>query len=451
MQNLNELLAQAKELLKDEVTTITFETWIKGLEIKSENNGNIELLTSTDWQKETVEAKYKDLLTNTFKFILNRECTISILSKESMSVDEINNINMEVKVENNSNYQYTSLKPEYTFDTFVIGDNNSFAQAAAQAVANAPGTLYNPLYIVGGAGLGKTHLMHAIGNELLHKNKDAKILYITSETFVNDFIDSIKNNTGDSFRAKYRNVDLLLIDDIQFIAGKIKVEEEFFNTFNQLKDNNKQIVITSDKTPNEIPELEDRLITRFQWGVIAEIGKPTFETRLAILKKKVEFENIIIDNEILTNIANSVDSNIRELEGILNKLVAQTSLTHTPITMEMAEKAINGIVKEKEKIVSSEFIQETVAKYFSINVEDLKSSKRSNDVTHPRQIAMYLCRNVAGMSLPQIGKDFGHRDHTTVMHACTKIEKEIKDSSSNNSQNTKLVVESLKKILLDKF
>ena len=281
------------------------------------------------------------------------------------------------------------------------------------------------------------------GNSILRNNRESKILYVTSEKFTNQLINAIKDNKNEQFRTKYRNIDVLLIDDIQFIAGKERIQEEFFHTFNTLHESGKQIILSSDRPPKDIQLLEDRLKSRFEWGLIADISNPDYETRLAILRKKAQLDNIIIDDEILSNIANRIDSNIREREGTLNKLIAKSSLTNSSITMEMAEKAINDIVSQQDKVISSEFIQETVAKYFNISAKELKGSKRSNDIAFPRQIAMYLCRNVAQMSLPQIGKDFGKRDHTTVMHACNKIEKEIKEN-----QNTKLIVESVKNILI---
>ena len=311
------------------------------------------------------------------------------------------------------------------------------------AVAEAPATSYNPLFIYGGVGLGKTHLMHAIGNEILRNNRNANILYVTSENFTNQLINAIKDNKNEQFRAKYRNIDVLLIDDIQFIAGKERVQEEFFHTFNTLHENGKQVIISSDRPPKDINLLEDRLKSRFEWGLIADISNADYETRLAILRKKAQLDNIIIDDEILANIANRIDTNIRELEGALNKLIARASLINSPITMEMSEWAINEIVSSKDKVISSNFIQETVAKYFNIDPKDLVGAKRSNDVVFPRQIAMYLCRTVPQISLPQIGRDFGNRDHTTVMHACNKIDKEIKEN-----KNTKLIVESVKNILL---
>ncbi len=288
--------------------------------------------------------------------------------------------------------------------------------------------------------------MHAIGNSILKKNNSSKVLYVTSEKFTNQLINAIRDNTNEEFRNTYRNVDVLLIDDIQFLAGKERIQEEFFHTFNTLHESGKQIIISSDRPPKEIKLLEDRLKSRFEWGLIADISNPDYETRLAILRKKAQFDNIVIDDMILSNIATKIDSNIRELEGVLNKMIAKASLTHSPLTMEMAERAINDIVSQKEKIVSPEYIQEVVAKYFNLNPKDLKSSKRSNDLAYPRQIAMYLCRDIAQMQLAKIGESFGKRDHTTVMHACKKIEKEIKEDGNGN---TKLIVDSVKNLILN--
>ena len=434
----NELLTKAKELLKQETSPISFETWILPLEVEQLDDNNIVLSAPSDFQTESINSRYKLLLTNTFKFITNREYNITIISKAgSADGDNQNSIDQPY---GNSN---STLNPKYTFDSFVVGNNNRFAHAAALAVAESPAASYNPLFIYGGVGLGKTHLMHAIGNEILRRNRNSNILYVTSEKFTNQLINAIKDNKNDQFRNTYRNIDVLLIDDIQFIAGKERIQEEFFHTFNALHESGKQIILSSDRPPKDIQLLEDRLKSRFEWGLIADISNPDYETRLAILRKKAQLDNIIIDDDILANIANRIDSNIRELEGTLNKLIAKASLTNSSITMEMAERAINDIVAQQEKVISAEFVQETVAKYFNINAKDLKGSKRSNDIAFPRQIAMFLCRNVAQMSLPQIGKDFGKRDHTTVMHACNKIEKEIKENS-----NTKLIVESVKNILL---
>ena len=293
--------------------------------------------------------------------------------------------------------------------------------------------------------MGETHLMHAIGNKILSNNPSSKILYVTSEKFTNQLINAIKDAKTEAFRNKYRYVDVLLIDDIQFIAGKERIQEEFFHTFNSLHEDGKQIILSSDRPPREIQLLEDRLVSRFEWGLIADISNPDYETRLAILRKKAETDNVVVDDDILSNIANRVSSNIRELEGVFNKLVAFSTLSKGPITIEMAEKAINDISSQNNNVISSDYIQEEVAKYFNINKKDLKSSKRSNNIAYPRQIAMYLCRELANMSFPKIGEDFGNRDHTTVMHGCNKIEKEIE-----NNTNTKLIVESVQKMILEK-
>ena len=437
-KELDELLTKAKELLKEEMTQISYDTWIKEIEIQSMENGNITLLVSNVFNKDSVDARYHSLLVNTFNYLTNKECSVSILSKEELQ-NQPNNKSENINIGSLN----PTLNPKYTFESFVVGNNNRFAHAASLAVAEAPATSYNPLFIYGGVGLGKTHLMHAIGNEILRNNKNATILYVTSENFTNQLINAIKDNKNEQFRTKYRNIDVLLIDDIQFIAGKERVQEEFFHTFNTLHENGKQVIISSDRPPKDINLIEDRLKSRFEWGLIADISNADYETRLAILRKKAQLDNIIIDDEILANIANRIDTNIRELEGALNKLIARASLINSPITMEMSEWAINEIVSSKDKVISSSFIQETVAKYFNIDARDLASGKRSNDVVFPRQIAMYLCRTVPQLSLPQIGRDFGNRDHTTVMHACNKIEKEIKEN-----KNTRLIVESVKNILL---
>lgn len=406
-------------------------------------SGNVVLTTPTNFIKDILDSKYHDLLVNTFKFLTNKECSVIIISLEARAKEQKNNSS----INNYSNATVIptneSLNPKYTFESFVVGNNNRFAHAASLAVAEAPATAYNPLFIYGGVGLGKTHLMHAIGNEILRNNRNSNILYVTSEKFTNQLVNAIRDAKTEQFRNKYRNIDVLLIDDIQFIAGKESSQEEFFHTFNTLHENGKQIIISSDRPPKDINLLEERLKSRFEWGLIADISSADYETRLAILKKKAQLDNILIDDDILATIATRIDSNIRELEGALNKLVARGSLINSPITMEMAEWAINEIVTSKEKIISSAYIQETVAKYFNIDAKDLSGNKRSADVVFPRQIAMYLCRNIPQLSLPQIGKDFGNRDHTTVLHACNKIEKEIQEN-----KNTKLIVDSVKNIIL---
>lgn len=442
MQNdLNELLNTAKELLKAEMTKVSYDTWIKDLTILGKEQNTYILGVSSDFQREAIMTRNYALIVNTFKYITNTECDIAV-RESTANIQQKGNVLDSVS--SISGYSSSFLNPKYTFDTFVVGNNNRFAHAAALAVAEAPASSYNPLFIYGGVGLGKTHLMHAIGNEILKHDHSAKILYVTSEKFTNQLINAIRDNTTENFRNCYRNVDVLLIDDIQFIAGKERIQEEFFHTFNTLHESGKQIILSSDRPPKEMKLLEDRLKSRFEWGLIADISNPDYETRLAILRKKAQSDSIVIDDMILSNIATKIDTNIRELEGVLNKMIAKASLTHSPLTLEMAEKAINDIISQKEKVVSAESIQDVVAKYFNISAKDLKSSKRSNDLAYPRQIAMYLCRDIAQMQLARIGECFGKRDHTTVMHACKKIEAEIKENG-----NTKLIVDSVKNLLLN--
>ena len=439
----NDILNEAKDLLKDEMTELSYKTWILPLEIHEINNNIVTLIADDAFKKESIEARFKDLLNNAFSMILQKDCNISFILRNEIILKE-NNTNT---IQNKEEYSYTYLNPNYSFDTFVVGDNNRFAHAASLAVAESPASAYNPLFLYGGVGLGKTHLMHAIGNEILRNNKNSKVLYVTSENFTNEFINALKDNNMEKFRKKYRHIDVLLIDDIQFIAGKERLQEEFFHTFNTLRESGRQIVLSSDRPPRDIPLLEDRLKSRFEWGIIADVAMAEYETRLAILRKKTDEKHILIDDDILKDIAAKIDSNIRELEGVFNKLIAQSSLTHSPITMQMAEIAINDVIKQKDSVISTESIQENVCKYFNITIKDLKSSQRSNNIAFPRQIGMYLCRILTNESFPKIGEAFGKRDHTTVMHGYKKIEQEIKQ---NPESNTKLIVESVKKIILSK-
>ena len=445
MQDENEeLLTKVKELLRNEMVGFSYDLWIKDLYYHSFTDNDIVFAVPTTFIKEYLETKYADIIQKAYAYLTNKSFNISFvaLKKDDSGEEEISKEVVSTPSQNRQAYTNTSLNPRYTFDSFVVGNNNRLAHAAALAVTEAPGASYNPLFLYGGAGLGKTHLMHAIGNEILKNNKNFKVLYVTSEKFTNEFVNAIKDNTNEKFRNKYRNIDVLLIDDIQFIAKKDGTQEEFFHTFNALHESGKQIVISSDKPPKDIQLLEERLKSRFEWGLIADISAPDYETRLAILRKKADLDNIIIDDDILANIATRIDSNIRELEGALTKIVAHASIYNMPITKEMAEESIHDMVSKKEKVISVGYIQEVVAKYFGIDVKDLKSSKKSNDIVFPRQIAMYLCRVVANSSFPKIGDEFGKRDHTTVMHAYKKIDKEMK-----SNPNTKLIVDNVKKTL----
>ena len=444
--NLNEIFDAAKNLIKDEMSELSFKTWILPLKIDKIHENEVYLIATDSFKKDSVETRFKDLLENAFSIVLQKNCNIVIVLETDLNTSsfDVNNKNISNKFSMSTKYSNSFLNPSYSFDNFVVGDNNRFAHAAALAVAESPATAYNPLFLYGGVGLGKTHLMHAIGNEILRRNNTFKVVYVTSEKFTNEFINALKDNAMNDFRKRYRDIDVLLIDDIQFIAGKEKLQEEFFHTFNCLKEDEKQIVLSSDRPPRDILLLQDRLKSRFEWGIIADVSMADYETRLAILRKKTDEKNIIIDDDILKDIATKIDSNIRELEGVFNKLVAQSSLTHVPITLEMAEIAINDIIKQKDSVISIDYIQEIVCKYFDITTKDLKSTQRSNDIAFPRQIGMYLCRILTNESFPKIGESFGKRDHTTVMHAFKKIEKEIKEKNE-----TKLIVESVKKIILN--
>lgn len=319
------------------------------------------------------------------------------------------------------------LNDKYTFDTFVQGEGNKLAASAALAAAEKPGSIYNPLFIFGGVGLGKTHLMQAIGHQMLATNPNAKVVYIQSETFVNDFINSIKNKTQDEFRDKYRKADLLLVDDIQFFAKKEGIQEEFFHTFETLYNNKKQIVMTSDRLPNDIPDLSERLVSRFAWGLQVEITPPDLETRIAILRKKAEGYGLEIDNDTLDYIASQVDTNIRELEGALVKVQAHATIERKDISIGLAREALADLkLVQKDRGIKISRIQEIVANYFQVSVDDLKGKKRVKQIVVPRQIAMYLSRELTDASLPRIGQEFGGKDHTTVMHANNKIKKQLK-------------------------
>ena len=438
-----ELLYTAKELLKEEITTIAYDTWIKNMKINKLTDDTIILVAESDIHKDFIYGSYLDLISNTFKYITKKAYRIEILSQNEIDAVEAFD-NKDDGDSNSDSYNISNLNPKYTFDTFVVGQNNNIAQATALAVSENPYTKYNPLFIYGGVGLGKTHLMHAIGNQTLEYNKDAKILYVTSERFLNDLVYSIKqkSNKTELFRKKYRDVDLFLMDDVQFLSGKEAAQTELFHTFNELHENKKQIVFSADRPPKDIPILEERLKSRFNWGLTVDVGLPDYETRLAILQRKSEEENFIIDNEILKFIAEKNITNIRDLEGILNNLIAYSSLLKSDITKEIAEKVVNEISMQNEKIITPDIILNTVSNYFNLSIEDLKSSKRSNEIAFPRQIGMYLCRTLLGLPYATISKIFNRKDHTTVMYAENKIKEEIK-----TTKETKLIVDSLTKIL----
>lgn len=431
---LKEIWDKTVNLIKGELTEVSFNTWIKSITPISSEGSLLKLGVPNNFTKDILENRYRDLIINSLKVLTSKEYDIEFIilsqEKKDSKKDNIKENGSSKNVVVNDVLSST-LNPKYTFESFVIGNSNRFSHAASLAVAESPARAYNPLFIYGGVGLGKTHLMHAIGHYILEHNSKSKVVYVTSETFTNELINSIKDDKNEEFRNKYRNVDVLLIDDIQFIAGKERTQEEFFHTFNALHEANKQIILSSDRPPKEIPTLEDRLRSRFEWGLITDMQAPDFETRIAILKKKADVDNLDIDNEVMVYIANKIKSNIRELEGALIRVVAYSSLTNREITVSLASEALKDIISNKHsRQITIDLIQDIVASYYSLKVEELKSARRTRNIAFPRQIAMYLCRKLTDMSLPKIGEEFGGRDHTTVIHAYEKISGNIKKDES---------------------
>ena len=415
--HLTETWEKAINIIKGELTEVSFNTWIKSINPISLENNSLKLAVPNDFTKGILESRYKDLIVNALKLLTSKKYNIDFIvtTEEKIEENQKNHNNEKSNIVVNDEMS-TMLNPKYTFDSFVIGNSNRFAHAASLAVAESPAKAYNPLFIYGGVGLGKTHLMHAIGHYILNNNPKSQVVYVSSEKFTNELINSIKDDKNVEFRNKYRNIDILLVDDIQFIAGKERTQEEFFHTFNALYEANKQIIISSDRPPKEIPTLEDRLRSRFEWGLIADIQAPDFETRMAILKKKADVEKLNIPNEVMVYIATKIKSNIRELEGALIRIVAFSSLTNKEISVDLASEALKDIISSKQtRQVTIDIIQEVVANYYNLKIEDLKSARRTRNIAFPRQIAMYLSRKLTDMSLPKIGEEFGGRDHTTCL------------------------------------
>ncbi|ADH97553.1 chromosomal replication initiator protein DnaA [Salisediminibacterium selenitireducens] len=434
MENLNDLWDQVLSKIEQKVSKPSFDTWFKYTVVDSidQSSNTITVIAPNEFARDWLENRYFSILTETLYELTGAELEARfILPKdEGSDLDFVEKNNPPVLQEDLDNGETTKhmLNTKYTFDTFVIGSGNRFAHAASLAVAEAPAKAYNPLFIYGGVGLGKTHLMHAIGHYVVDHNPDAKVVYLSSEKFTNEFINSIRDNKAVDFRNKYRNVDILLIDDIQFLAGKEQTQEEFFHTFNALHEERKQIIISSDRPPKEIPTLEDRLRSRFEWGLITDITPPDLETRIAILRKKAKAENLDIPKEVMNYIANQIDTNIRELEGALIRVVAYSSLINQDMNADLAAVALKDIIpNSKPKKVTIESVQEAVAAHFQIRVEEMKAKKRTKTVAYPRQIAMYMAREMTDSSLPKIGNEFGKRDHTTVIHAHEKISRLFAD------------------------
>lgn len=412
-------------IIELETSSVSFNTWFKDTELIDIEETTLVVSVKNEFTKEILNTRYLELIRNSALQVLNKEYAIKfVLPNEQTNLTQ-KAIKKNEQIQDPLNYP-SNLNPRYVFDSFVVGNSNRMAHAAALAVAEAPARAYNPLFLYGGVGLGKTHLMHSIAHYILDQNPSAKVIYASSEKFTNELINSIRDDKNESFRNKYRNIDVLLIDDIQFITGKERTQEEFFHTFNALYEANRQIIICSDRPPKEIETLEERLRSRFEWGLIADIQSPDLETRIAILRKKAEIENLSVPEDVLLFIAKTVISNIRELEGALNRILAFSSLTNKPITVELANEALKDLIsKDKPKVTTAEYILEVVANYFHLKPEELKSSKRTRNIAYPRQIAMYLCRKLTDLSLPKIGEKFGGRDHTTIIHGFDKISREL--------------------------
>ena len=429
-----------------DVSPVSFSAWLEPLEVyKVEGNVVTIIVKNGSMALNYINKKYLLPLQVAIVETTGEDYEISLVLPEEIK-EELQEAKPSLPTDLNENAAKANLNPRYTFDTFVVGSNNKMAHAASLAVAESPGEAYNPLFIYGGVGLGKTHLMHSIAHFVLHKNPDAKVLYVTSEYFTNELIESIRNgnnSTMSKFREKYRNIDVLLIDDIQFIIGKESTQEEFFHTFNALHGAKKQIVISSDKPPKDMEILEDRLRSRFEWGLIVDISSPDYETRMAILRKKEELDGYKIDDQVIEYIAKNVKSNIRELEGSLNKIMAYANLEKSEINLALAEKVLKDIISPGQKrIITPEVITEIVAEHFGISPADILGNKRNVKVAFPRQIVMYLCRNMTEVTLKNIGAYLGGRDHTTVMNGINKIEEAIND---NKNTSTKEVIDILKK------
>lgn len=433
MDHLEQLWNNVLSQVEQKISKPSFETWLKSTKLLSYNGSNVTIAAPNSFARDWLENHYVHLITGILTELTGEDLYIKFVVPKDQEVEDFN-IPMAPKKEVRQNEQQEispgMLNPKYTFDTFVIGSGNRFAHAASLAVAEAPAKAYNPFFIYGGVGLGKTHLMHAIGHYVLEHNPNAKVVYLSSEKFTNEFINSIRDNKTIEFRNKYRNVDVLLIDDIQFLAGKESTQEEFFHTFNTLHEESKQIVISSDRPPKEIPTLEDRLRSRFEWGLITDIAPPDLETRIAILRKKAKAEGLDIPNEVMLYIANQIDTNIRELEGALIRVVAYSSLVNQDISTELAATALKDIMPNpKQRIITILDIQNAVGEHFNIRLEDFSAKKRTKSIAFPRQVAMYLSRELTDFSLPKIGEEFGGRDHTTVIHAHEKISTLLKDDS----------------------
>ncbi|MBR5269505.1 MAG: chromosomal replication initiator protein DnaA [Anaerotignum sp.] len=425
---LKQIWEDALKIIKEETSPVSYETWIEPVIPCGIDGNQIILQVENNFFKEMLEKRYLTFIRNAIKFVTKNEYDIVLLTEEEQKTGLQK---IDLSSEKKKSLADRNLNPKYVFDSFVVGNSNRMAHAASLAVAEQPAHAYNPLYLYGNSGLGKTHLMHSIGHFVLDKTPDAKVLYVTSETFTNELINSIQNNKMEEFRNKYRKIDLLMIDDIQFIAKKESTQEEFFHTFNALYENSKQIVISSDRPPKELKPLEERLISRFEWGLTVDVQSPDYETRIAILRKKAERDHITVPDDVMAYIAKNIASNIRELEGALTRIVAFAKLTNQDISIALAENSLKDIFSENAATpLTPDLIQQVVAEHYNIRVEDIQGSKKPKNIAFPRQVSMYLCRKLLDISLPKIGESFGGRDHTTVIHAIAKIEKQLETDAS---------------------
>lgn len=420
---LEQIWEEALKMIEEETSPVSFATWIQPIVPCGIIGNKIILQVKESFLKEIIEKRHLPLIRTAIKMVTKNEYDIMITTEEEQKAGNLHNLAAEKPAENEL---ARNLNPKYVFDSFVVGNSNRMAHAASLAVAESPAQAYNPLFLYGNSGLGKTHLMHSIGHFILDRNPQAKVLYVTSETFTNELINSIQNNKNEEFRNKYRNIDVLMIDDIQFISKKEGTQEEFFHTFNALYNSKKQIILSSDKPPKELDVLEERLRSRFSWGLPVDIQPPNYETKVAILRKRAELDNIYIDDEIFDYIATHIKSNIRDLEGALNKIKVYSKLNKKPIDLELSKIALQDLIDNKTKqAITPELIMQTVAEHFNIQTSDIISKKRSHDIAYPRQICMYLCKKMTDQSLVKIGEIIGKRDHSTVIHGIEKIEKDL--------------------------
>jgi len=436
--NMESLWEQTCVLLAKDMNYVSYDTWVENNMVPTEIKDDTVIISmKMESMIPMIQKKYLGLIEKCLTESAGKPMKAMLVSKSQAEKMTINPADPE-KDENDPH-----LNPKYTFENFVVGSGNRFAHAAALAVAESPAEAYNPLFIYGGVGLGKTHLMQAIGHFIHQNDPGKKILYMTSESFTNELISAIQQKNTFEFREKIRKVDVLMVDDIQFIAGRESTQQEFFNTFNELHNENKQIILTSDKPPKDIQRLEERLCSRFEWGLVADIQRPDIDTRVAILREKTQQEGIDVPDDVLQLIAGKIDSNIRELEGCLTRLVAFSSLVKQPITTELCEQALKEIFDQRRhKQVTAELVMQTVSDYYGLTLNDLIGPTRKREITVPRQIAMYLTREMTGMSLPQIGSVFGGRDHTTVMHSCKTVE-----AGTAGDSNLSMVVNDIKRLV----